>query len=409
MKKNKFSKVATKENNPRWKSAIRRAEALYSRSTDIRSEFFRDYNRILHCSAYSRLKYKTQVFFAARNDHLCNRIEHVNHVASVSTTIANFLGLNTELTNAISIGHDLGHAPFGHSGEDIINKIASDNGFDYFWHEKNSLRFVDKIETLLDPHNYHRNLNLTYAVRDGIVSHCGEVNETLIRPRDEDIDLELIKSASQYAPYTWEACVVKISDKIAYLGRDIEDAITCGILNQYPQGLIEIISSNLGDISKEKLNNTFIIHQMILDLCDNSTPEKGIMFSARYLKLLNEIKDFNYKHIYKHPRLENYKQYAECIIKSLYKTLVAYYDGLNTVKLLSKDHDFYPVLIKYFREWLIKYSNTPEHNHRKFKYYKNYIIYNLNHESDYKQAVIDFISGMTDRFAIRVFEEITSF
>lgn len=409
MKKNEFTNVAMNENNPQWKSATRRMEALYSRSTDIRSEFFRDYNRILHCSAYSRLKYKTQVFFAARNDHLCNRIEHVNHVASVSKTIAHFLGLNTELTNAISIGHDVGHAPFGHSGEDIINKIAKENGFDKFWHERNSLRFIDKIETLLDPYNHHRNLNLTYAVRDGIISHCGEVNENIIRPRKEYIDLETINFANEYAPYTWEGCVVKISDKIAYLGRDIEDAVTCGILEPYPQELINIITENLGDISKEKLNNTFIIHQMILDLCKNSSPDKGIMFSDQYLQLLNDIKTFNYKHIYKHPRLENYKLYAECIINSLYKTLSGYYDGMNTVKSLTKERDFYPVLIKYFREWLIKYSNAPEHEHRRFKYYKNYIIYNLKIESDYKQAVIDFISGMTDRFAIRVFEEITSF
>ena len=174
------------------------------------------------------------MFYNIANDHVCTRIEHVNHVESVSYTIANDLGLNTELTRAIAIAHDLGHAPFGHEGENILKKITkrfSDKD-EYFWHEKNGLNFVDNIELLQNEKGEYSNLNLTYGVRDGIISHCGEIDENGIRPRDEFIDLTKIKKANEYQPYTWEACVVKISDKIAYLGRDIEDANRLGWLSK---------------------------------------------------------------------------------------------------------------------------------------------------------------------------------
>jgi dGTPase len=192
------------------------------------------------------LKHKTQVFFATSNDHICTRLEHVNHVSSVSYTIADYLGLNTELTAAISIGHDLGHAPFGHVGERILEKILQDVIGDTFWHEGNSLRFADYYETLSDPEGYEQNLCLTYAVRDGIVCHCGEVDENALRPRDQIIDLYEIKKAGEYPPFSWEGCVVKIADKISYLGRDIEDAYTLGILTEAQKNeLSKIIKSTL--------------------------------------------------------------------------------------------------------------------------------------------------------------------
>jgi dGTPase len=120
MQRGLFSKVSAHEGNPKWEQGISRMQPLYKKPNEIRSEFARDYNRILHCTAYRRLKHKTQVFFATSHDHVCTRIEHVTHVSSVSYTIANYLGLNTELTNAIAIGHDLGHAPFGHAGEKFL-------------------------------------------------------------------------------------------------------------------------------------------------------------------------------------------------------------------------------------------------------------------------------------------------
>ena len=150
--KNKFKKVSACPSNPNWDKLIARKRPIYFRPNDIRTEFARDYTRILHSDGYRRLKTKTQVFFATKNDHICTRIEHVNHVASVSTTIAKHLGLNEELVSAIALGHDIGHAPFGHHGETVIREIIkneiSDSGF---WHEKNSLFFLDKIETITDP------------------------------------------------------------------------------------------------------------------------------------------------------------------------------------------------------------------------------------------------------------------
>ena len=123
MRSKKFASVSAHPENPKWKEYIRRDSELYERKNDIRSEFNRDYNRILHCNAYRRLKHKTQFFFATSNDHICTRLEHVNHVSSVSYTIADFLGLNTELTAAIAIGHDLGHAPFGHEGNESLKRF----------------------------------------------------------------------------------------------------------------------------------------------------------------------------------------------------------------------------------------------------------------------------------------------
>ena len=171
-----FSKVKIAKDNPKWEQAKSRIEPIYSKPYDPRSPFERDMQRIMHSQGYRRLKNKTQVFFAPHNDHVCTRIEHVTHVASVAETIAKLLNLNLDLVRAIAIGHDMGHAPFGHHGENVLQNIAKENNLHEFWHENNSLRFIDKIETLPDYDGIQQNLNLTYAVRDGIVCHCGEID-----------------------------------------------------------------------------------------------------------------------------------------------------------------------------------------------------------------------------------------
>ena len=163
--KNSFEKVAANSLNHKWQDAVKREIPIYARGNSIRSDFDRDYTRLLHCQAFSRLKHKTQVFYSPHNDHVCTRMEHVLHVASVSDTIAKYLGLNTELTQAIATGHDLGHAPFGHTGEEILNNLMEQrpgaNAPKKFWHERNSLFFADYIETLPDPDGFERTLNLT--------------------------------------------------------------------------------------------------------------------------------------------------------------------------------------------------------------------------------------------------------
>ena len=189
----KFANFAMNSQNPNWKKAIRREEELYSSAYTtelIRDEFDRDFTRVLNSNAYKRLKHKTQVFYAPENDHICTRIEHVNLVDSISYNIAQYLGLNTELTRAIAIAHDLGHSPFGHQGEKVLSQISEEFTGEKFWHEKNGLYYVENIGLLEDYNGVERNLNLTYAVRDGIISHCGEVDENSLKPRKEYIDLK---------------------------------------------------------------------------------------------------------------------------------------------------------------------------------------------------------------------------
>lgn len=408
MERGLFSQVSACEGNENWEQYISRVTPIYKKANDIRSEFARDYTRILHSTAYRRLKHKTQVFFATRHDHICTRIEHVNHVASVSYTIASYLGLNTELTNAIALGHDLGHAPFGHTGEEFLKEIVQKELGQTFWHERNSLRFVDRCETLPDKEGIERNLNLTYAVRDGIVCHCGEVDENSIFPRKDYIELYSIEKANQCAPYTWEGCVVKIADKISYLGRDIEDALLLKVLTVSEVKELIKIGRDFGDAKANEITNTLLMHDFIVDLCHTSSPEKGIAFSPKYLELMKALKKFNYKYIYQHERLNNYKSYARLIIQSIYQTLLNGYNGKRTIAKLKRYQAIYPVLVASFIDWLQKYANI-EHRNLKVNKYQNEVLYHLENKEDYIQAIVDYISGMSDSFAIKIFNEITTF
>ena len=396
--RNEFEKYSANKNNPKWENIIKREKKIYKRENDIRSEFERDYNRILHCNAYRRMKHKTQVFFSPENDHICTRIEHVMHVESVSYTIAKYLGLNTELTKAIATGHDIGHSPFGHEGERILSQISERDIGEKFWHERNGLEFVDKIELLEDINKNQQNLNLTYAVRDGIISHCGEIDENCLKPREEFIDLNDYKYPNQYSPYTWEGCVVKIADKISYLGRDIEDAITLGILDEKLKELYKILNS------KEVINNTVIINLLIWDLCQNSSPEKGLCFSEETFNLLNEIKEFNYKHIYKANKLKPAIRYFNILLNEIYFTLKSTYDGKNTLYKMKKIKKIYPEVIGNFMEWLESYWNLERQTTK-----KNESIINIEDEKSFSKGIIYYISGMTDNFAIDTYNKIVRF
>ena len=392
----------------KWEQSLQRGGDFIpseDKPDDTRSQFYRDYSRILHCTSYRRLKHKTQVFFATQNDHICTRMEHVNHVVSISYTISKFLGLNTELTQAIALGHDLGHSPFGHEGETLLSEIMQQwDGS--FWHEKNGLYTADKIATLPNASNMHKNLRLTYAVRDGIISHCGETDENGLFPRPGAIDLEQIERPNQYMPFTWEACVVKLSDKIAYLGRDIEDAIELNLLE--PDRLEELnkLMRKIPD-SPGVVNNTALIELFIKDICRNSSPEEGMHFSPRYFNLLVDVKEFNYRHIYYHPRLLYYKEYARCIIHTIFDFLDGFY-GKDVLEQIAANTSKFPVLLRYFHEWLIKYSAV-DLTERDKAHFSNDIIYDIADQIQYRRAVIDYIAGMTDNFAIRVYHEIISF
>ena len=386
----KFKEYSATPNNPNWEKIIKREKEIYKRENDMRSEFERDYTRILHCNAYRRLKHKTQVFFSPENDHVCTRIEHVMHVESVSYTIAKYFGLNTELTKAIATGHDIGHSPFGHAGERILSEISQKEIGENFWHERNGMEYVDKIELLQDMNQNWQNLNLTYAVRDGIISHCGEIDENSLRPREEYINLYDYEYPNQYAPYTWEGCVVKIADKISYLGRDIEDAITLGILDEKLEELYKILKQ------KEVINNTVIINHLIGDLCENSSPEKGLCFSEGTFKMLKEIKEFNYKYIYKAERLKPSARYFNIIINEIYSTIKKNYG--------KKDKSVNPEVIESFEKWLSNYWNLKRNDKN-----KNDVIFDMKNERDFCKSIIYYISGMTDNFAIETYNKIVGF
>ena len=399
----KFEEYAMNEKNPKWKNAIKRQEQLYSSAYTtelIRNEFDRDYTRILNSNAYKRLKHKTQVFYTPENDHICTRIEHVNLVDSISYNIANYLGLNTELTRAISISHDLGHSPFGHQGEKVLSKLSEDFLGEKFWHENNGLYYVENIGLLEDYNGIERNLNLTYAVRDGIISHCGEVDENCLKPREEYINLEKYSATNQYQPYTWEACVVKISDKISYIGRDIEDALRMKLLSETDLNKINKI------VEVIKISNSNIINYLISDLCKNSNPEDGLKFSKEAFDTMNELKSFNYQKIYNSDYMQPSIRYSKLVINEVFYALLKPFEEGYTLRNLKRLKKYYPNLVSEFIDWLSNYSLISTRENEK---YNNKILYNINNRNDYIKAILIYISGMTDNYIIKVYNEIISF
>lgn len=395
----KFEKVSANEQNSKWEQIIARQKPIYHRENELRTEFGRDYGRILFSNSYRRLKNKTQVFFSPKDDHICTRAEHVNTVESISYTIASALGLNPELTKAIAVAHDLGHSPFGHRGEKVLNQISQYQIGQSFWHEKNGVYLVDKIELLEDDKGQKQNLDLTYAVRDGIISHCGEIDENALKPRIEAIDLDDYTKPNEYAPYTWEACVVKISDKISYLGRDIEDAISIGILEEEETEELKPFFKNA---QVHKVNNTVIINNLIGDLCQNSTPETGLAFSEDGFALIKKIKEFNYEKIYKNARMSLADRYIELVIKEIFYTLLEGFAEEKTEENLKKLKKTYPELVERFSTWISQYSKQEAGK-------QNEIIYNIQNKQDYIKAVITYISGMTDKYAMSTYHDIISF
>jgi len=410
-----FEDVRCAPGQAKYETGIRRVNDLYTRDNELRSPFSRDYTRIIFSQGYRRLRHKTQVFFNTDNDHVCTRAEHVNLVESVSYTIAHELGLNTELTRAMSVGHDLGHAPFGHGGEKILSDLSEAQGLGKFWHERNSLYLIDKIELLEDDQGHCHNLNLTYAVRDGIISHCGEENLIAIHPRDEVIDLakDFVRSG-QYAPYTYEGCVVKMSDKIAYLARDVEDALALGIINH---DLVECFLKDLnkdGDIPLAQLNNGSVVNYFIHDVVENSTPDKGIALSETAYKRMRAIMKFNYQNIYLIHRAQLHAQFVELVIHQLFKVLQecgqeAQSDNYRSFDaILAGMEKAYPKLMSHYRTHLRKLALFP--NQERDVRCENVVVYDfINDPKALERSVIDYIAGMTDTFLMDVFNELMTF
>lgn len=400
--KNKiFEKDAMTPGNPNWAKAVQRYSSIETKENEIRSDFERDRNRIMHTEGFDRMRFKAQVFPVCENDMVSTRSSHVLQVSDIARNISKKLGLNEELAETIAMGHDIGHSPFGHDGEKSLKNITIKEGLPLFWHEKNSLRMVDKILTLENSKGKLNNLGLTYAVRDGIINHCGEVDDNFIKPRKNILNLEEISSPGKVQPYTWEGIIVKVSDKIAYLGKDIEDATKMGIFTKKNhQELNQILKKYLPDTDCQ-LNNTYLINLFVNDLIKNSSPQKGIGFSKPVYELMKEIKNYNYEHIYhaKGVKALSQKQCDE-IIEGIFYTYKSMYKGKDTITYLETFNNPY---ISNFKNWLVKYSQTSERPPE----FCNKILYDISKPEDYKQAIVDYISGMTDKYAIKTFQVLT--
>ena len=208
-------------------------------------------------------------------------------------------------------------------------------------------------------------------------------------------DLESFNEPGEYEAVTWEGCVVKIADKIAYVGRDIEDAICLGFIDSAGQGKLNKIARFYDQAA---LNTTVIMHSMIQDICENSNPDKGICLSEIGFERLREIKNFNYKEIYKNPRLKPFMSFSELVLKSIFEALRDCYAEENTfIKVLKLKRES-ATLSESFSKWLARYCNIDIVNRK--------IYNNLETKNIYYQAIIDYLAGMTDRYAIKIFNEL---
>ena len=334
-------------------------------SNEIRPPFFHDIDRIIYSLSYTRYLDKTQVFTDSGNDNISKRITHVQFVSKVARTIGRALNLNEDLIEAIALGHDIGHTPLGHSGEAMLNEISLRELGEYFAHNIESVRDLMFIE------NNGEGLNLTIQVYDGIMCHNGEILEPIYRPQEKDIEEFLreynlaykdLQASKKFRPMTLEGCVVRISDIIGYIGRDIEDAIMIGLIKR--EDIPKTISSVLGSTNREIINN------IIMDIINNSLNKPYIKLSEKVFKAIFELKRFNYEHIYKYSLTEKKRAYYKEGMNRLFKNY------LTDIKNNNKNSEIYTVFL----------------NNQCSKYNKN---------TSEKRKVIDFIAGMTDDYFIK--------
>jgi len=347
-------------------------------SCPYRLAYHRDYTRVLHSRAFRRLHHKTQVFISPENDHLCTRLEHSLYVASIAKTIARTLRLNEDLVQAIAIGHDLGHAPFGHEGEKVLDKLARKHGLEGFEHELHGLRVVDKLDSPYLAKAGFPGLNLTFAVRDGIACHCGENFEATLRPefckRPEDLRR---MERGAVAPCSLEGCVVRYADKISYLGRDLEDAYTLRLTaaDQVPRYVREHLGAS----------NSEMVNRLVGDLVANSvcTGENAhLAIGAEMTKAVNELYAWSKETIYQSaPATASFRP-IERIMEPLFSFLLEEIEGCQKRGDVSglrkpKGQEVWAlrVLADFLKQDVANWHTEPP-----------------------AQLTVDFIAGMTDAF-----------
>lgn len=342
---------------------------LVDEEDDIRPRFFRDSDRIIYSLSYTRYIDKTQVFTFSENDHISKRITHVQFVSKIARTIGRCLSLNEDLIEASSLGHDLGHPPFGHCGEEILNKLSMENGEGVFQHN------VESVRTLMTLENNGLGKNISIQVLDAILCHNGEILLEKYAPtfKTKDMFIEEYNScykdkniSKKLKPMTLEGCVVRISDIIAYIGMDIEDAARMNIINSnIPKSIRDILGNN----------NREIVNTLILDIVNNSYNKPYIKLSKNVFNALQELIKFNYENIYNKVNKEKEINYY----KEMYETLFNHYK--NVLENSIKSSDIYKVFLDNMDSSYI--NNTS--NIRK---------------------VIDYIAGMTDDYFVNRYNEI---
>jgi len=342
------------------KSAFRYKQ---ERTDFLRSAFAIDRDRILYSGAYRRYQGKTQVFSFTNlfDEEMTNRSLHTTYVSQISRTIGKRLGLNLELIEAIALGHDLGHPPFGHDGEMALSRCCRKYGIGSFHHNIESLQIVDYISS------EGKGLNLTFQVRDGIISHDGEVHNKLLKPNwnktEKDITEYVQKKKADesisWMPATMEGCIVRITDTIAYIGQDIEDAIRLKILKreELPKDCTEFLGNR----------NSRIIDTLIKSVIANSYEQEFVAFDEETSFYLKKLKDFNYERIYTN---EDVKKTKKIIDKSMGILFEQYLEELEKNDRNSKI--FTQFLNRKQERYLQKFSNS--------------------------EKVRDFIATMTDRY-----------
>lgn len=338
---------------------------LHENKDDFRTPFFRDIDRIIYTLAFVRYSDKTQVFSFKENDHLTKRMIHIQYVAKIARTIGRALGLNEDLIEAAALGHDLGHTPFGHVGEAILNEISLENNEGYFNHNVHSVRLLMYIE------NYGKGLNITLQTLDAIMCHNGEFASQMYEAKKKSKEEFLSEYESCYKdraaikklrPMTLEGAVVRISDLIAYLGRDIEDAKRMGLIDFSDIPLS--IKENLGKSNRE------IVNTIVMDIINNSIGKDYIKLSDNVFKSIVELKKFNYENIYYKAYTEEEKDKLKLMLNTLFNKYMKDLENNNTDSNIIKS-------------FLANMSDE----------YKN--------NNSNARIVIDYIAGMTDDYTLR--------
>lgn len=329
---------------------------------DIRPAFFHDIDRMIHASSYSRYLDKTQVYSFKDNDHITKRMIHVQLVSKIARTIGRALNLNEDLIEAIALGHDIGHTPLGHLGESFLDEISRRELGEFFAHNIQGVRHYAYVE------NDGKGLNLSVQVLDGIMCHNGEMLDPIYKPMPKDKNEVLreyreaykdLKRTKKYSPMTLEGCVVRISDIIGYIGRDIEDAITLGKIKR--EELPKEITDVIGSTNKE------IVNTIIMDIIKESIDKPYIKMSEKVFFALTTLKKFNYTHIYAYSYTEEEKEYYREGMNKIFKKYVKDLEDRNL------DSNIYRLF----------YNGQSEE-------YRN--------NTNIKRIAIDYIAGMTDDF-----------